>query len=76
VTVHGDLLETVGRNRAARALIVRAGAEWVGGSVCAADVAEWRKGDTRVADPRLRRSLTTPVVGLQHPASQPARASR
>jgi hypothetical protein len=47
VAVHADLLETGGRNGAVRALIgLRAGAERVGGSVCAADVAEWRKRDT------------------------------
>jgi hypothetical protein len=39
-------------------------------------VASWGKCDTRVADPRLRRTLVMPVLGLEHPASQPARASR
>ena len=36
----------------------------------------WRRCDTRVAESRLRRTLVMRVLGLEHPASQPARASR
>jgi hypothetical protein len=54
------------RNRAVRALIgLRAGAERVGGSVCAADVAEWRNCDTQVREtrfPKLRVAGSIPVV--------------